>query len=182
VKIQTADGTAGAPAYSFASEPTLGFYRSSAGIVTLNGSLSYTGNINGGAASLINWAGRLRLASPADGQLTLTNNAQTIGVELKVDALPVTGACGAGSPAVVAGSTPLAGSITVGTGGPTSCVVTFNGTAFPSAPFCTANVVTSTAGTTRAIGTLSTTAQVTLTPATAFVDSSVVAWQCISAK
>jgi hypothetical protein len=117
----------------------------------------------------------------SNGRFILTNSSQTIGVTVKVDALPTAGACGT-APAVIAGSTPYAGSINVGTATPASCVVVFGGTAFPSNPFCVANVVTGTAANTRAIGTLSTTTQLTLVPATAFVDSSLVAWHCISAR
>lgn len=186
-QILAADGTALLPTYSFASEPTLGFWRSAAGNVTMQGALTTTGAINAtgtigtSAAGAFGFAGRGYWQAPANGVFTFANAALTIGSEFKVDALPTAGACGT-SPAVTAGSTPLAGSIMAGTDTPASCVVVFGGTSFPSAPFCTANVVTTTAASTRAIGTLSTTTQLTLTPATAFAASSTVSWHCISSK
>jgi hypothetical protein len=181
------DGTSGAPSIAFTSEPTLGLWRSSAAVMQIQGGLNVTGSIIGSANVIaaqtqgLAVSTRLFITAPADGNAALTNWGATIGSRLKVDALPTPGTCGT-SPAVTAGSTPFAGSIDVGTATPASCVVVFGGTAFPSAPFCTANAVTSTAGTTRAIGTLSTTSQLTLTPATAFADSTVVAWHCVSSK
>jgi hypothetical protein len=157
------------------------------GDLSIVGTLNTTGNVVSasnliaGAGANIYWSGRSIMTSPATGLWQVENQAGTSGARLKVDALPTAGACGA-SPAVTAGSTPLAGSIFVGTDTPASCIVIFGGTAFPSAPFCTANIVTTTAGSTRAIGALSTATQVTFTPATAFAASSTLAWQCISSK
>jgi len=190
-QILGVDGTSGAPFYSFTSEPTLGFWRSAAATTTHQGAFITTGNIsastsgstiNVGSTGAFFWGARALMRSPANGIVTVSNFAETIGSEVKVDALPVASACGAGSPAVTAGSTPFAGSVTVGTGGPTTCTITFGGTAFPSAPFCTANVATSTAASTRAIGTLATTTVLTLVPATAWADSTVTTWVCVSSK
>lgn len=151
------------------------------GVVNTLQSIQSGADLRAASTNSVYWSSRAILKSPADGIVTATNFGGTTGAELKVDALPVTGSCGGGSPAVVAGSTPFAGSITVGTT-VSSCVVTFGGTAFPSAPFCVANVVTATAGTTRALGTSATTTALTITPASNFVDGSVVAWVCISSK
>lgn len=122
------------------------------------------------------------LKTTATGVVTVSNSAETTGSTLKVDALPVASACGAGSPAAVAGSTPLAGSVTVGTGGPTTCTITWGGTAYPSAPYCTGSVASTTAANTRAMGYLGATTTLTIVPSAAWADSSVVTWVCISSK
>lgn len=129
------------------------------------------GNLIFGSRSIVN--------SPADGNLVTTNAAATIGVRFKADALPTVGSGFGTSPSVTAGSTPIAGSVNVGTGGTaTSGVITFGGTAFPSAPFCVADTVTSNT-TTRVT---STTTQLTLTTTVAWTASDVVTWICISSK
>lgn len=183
-----ADGTAPLPSYSFTSEPTLGFFRSGAAVVTLQGSLSLTGNINAagninaGLANTYSWAGtRSRLMSPADGVINLSILANTIGSQLKVDALPtlVSGGGATTPAAVTAGSTPLAGSINVGTGVITNpIVIAFNGTAFPSAPFAVA-INTTTAALLRCTAT---TTQLTITGAVTFLANDVLSWLCISSK
>lgn len=121
-------------------------------------------------------------AFTTDGSTKLTNNAGTIGAQFKVDALPVASACGAGSPAVVAGSTPLSGSVTVGTGAPATCTITFGGTAYPSAPHCNGAVETTTAANARAMGYSASTTVLTIVPSAAWADSSVVNWDCFSSK
>jgi hypothetical protein len=182
------DGTSLLPAYSFASEPTLGFYRSSSGIVTLaGGAFAAATSINAGtsvsaaATSFFTWGGtRNRLLAPIDGQMTMVNVATTIGALYKFDALPTLSSGGGGTApaAVTAGSTPLAGSVNVGTGVITSpIVINFNGTAFPSAPF----VVCNDGQTAIAVRATATTTQLTLTSA-AFVASDVISWICISSK
>lgn len=129
------------------------------------------GNLSFGTRSIVN--------SPADGNLVTTNTAGTIGVRLKTDALPTVASGFGTSPSVTAGSTPFAGSINVGTGGTaTTGTITFGGTAFPSAPFCVADTVTSNT-TTRVT---STTTQLTLTTTVAWTASDVVTWICISSK
>ena len=123
--------------------------------------------------------GRGKILGPADGVFNLANNAVAIGSQLKVDALPTVSSGFGTTPGITAGSTPLAGSINVGTGGvATSGVINFNGTAFPSAPFVvcmnttTGAVVRATASTT----------QLTITAPAAFVASDVIAWVAISSK
>ncbi len=172
------NGTALLPAYSFTSEPTLGFWRSSAGVVTLQGSLTSTGILQAGTY-LRAGAGGSRITSPTDGTLTIMNAATTIGAAFKVDALPTVGSGFGTSPAVTAGSTPLAGSVNVGTGGvATTGVITFGGTAFPVAPVpivmnqTTGAVVRATASTT----------QLTITAPAAFTASDVISWICIGSK
>jgi hypothetical protein len=181
------DGTAGAPAYSFASEPTLGFWRSSAGVITAQtNNLASSGSITSGAAGNVGVASarfmvfgsRAVLGSPADGAFTVTNQAQAIGSQLKVDALPTIASGFGTSPAVTAGSTPLAGSVNVGTGAPgTTGTITFGGTAFPSAPFCQAN----NAVTLQVVKAAASTTQLVLTSA-GFTASDVVTWLCVSSK
>lgn len=115
----------------------------------------------------------------ANGLLPITKGDKSIGSTIKVDALPTVGSGFGTSPSVTAGSTPFAGSVNVGTGGAaTTGVITFGGTAFPSAPFCTYSTTT-TNGVTR--GTPTTT-QLTLNSTTAWTASDIVSWHCISAK
>lgn len=185
-----ADGTSGAPSIAFASEPTLGCYRSAAGTITCTGGLALSasnsfsagGDITLGAANMVRFGARLKFRSPADGIYTALNSAETIGAEFKVDALPVASSCGAGSPAVVAGSTPMSGSVTVGTGGPLTCTITFGGTAYPSAPHCNGAVETTTAANARAMGYSASATVLTIVPSAAWADSSVVNWDCFSSK
>jgi hypothetical protein len=178
------DGTALLPAYSFASEPTLGFWRVSAALVRLQGSLSVTGEVVSNtlvttpAAGFFQFVGRALLASPANGSIVVENNAATIGSQLKADALPTVASGFGTSPAVTAGSTPFAGSVNVGTGAPgTTGTVNFAGTAFPSAPFCQANNTI----TLQVVKAAATTTQLVLTSA-GFTVSDVVTWLCVSSK
>lgn len=185
-----ADGTSGAPSHTFASEPTLGFYRSAAGIVTVVGalvlsgtnSLSVGGDVTLGAANMVRFGARGKVRSGADGIFTVLNNGETIGSEFKVDALPVASACGAGSPAVVAGSTPMSGAVTIGTTSVATCTITFGGTAYPSAPHCSGAVETTTAANARTMGYSASATVLTIVPSAAWVDSSVVNWVCVSSK
>lgn len=149
-----------------------------AGVVTTLSSVSVGSNLN--ASNGINITGKWKNLAPADGIGSWTNNGGTVGFELKADALPVASSCGAGSPAVVAGSSPFSGSVTVGTGGPTTCTITYGGTAFAGTPHCSGAVETTTAANARAMGYSSSTTVLTIVPATAWADSSVVNWTCIS--
>jgi len=191
-----ADGTAAAPSIAFTSQPSTGWMLAAASFPALSvagvirhlwGSTEY----RQGAANLLGWSSNADpslagadtiLARGAAGALNLTNTAGAIGNRLKVDALPVASVCGGGSPAVVAGSTPFAGAVTVGTGGPLTCTITFGGTAFPSAPHCTGSVETITAANARAMGYSASTTVLTIVPSAAWADSSVVNWICVSAK
>jgi len=173
------DGTAPLPAYSFSNEPTLGFWRSAAATITATGQLVGTTFIAAATGNFY-WTGRLVMASPVNGAVNFSNNAQTIGSQLKVDALPTIASGFGTSPSITAGSTPLAGSVNVGTGGSaTNGVINFAGTAFPSAPFCIATNATSHASPSQAAAT---TTQLTLFAVTAWPASSVVSWICISSK
>lgn len=92
------NGTALLPAYSFASEPTLGFWRPAANTVNLvGGNLSVTGGIMSiAAAGTYSWVGRSRLAAPVDGTVTITNAAATANSgTLNVGAYQVGGVAGA---------------------------------------------------------------------------------------
>lgn len=152
---------------------------SGGGGLTTSGVVSMSGS---GTSSEIRMLNSTISNGQAVGQITLMNTGRTIGSNLKVDALPTVTSCGTGSPAVDSQSTPLFGSVTVGTGGPTTCTITFGGTAYPHNAICVASVATSTAGNTRAIGTSASATVLTLVPATAWADGSVVNWICGSGK
>lgn len=89
-----ADGTAGAPSMAFQSEPTLGFRRSSAAVITLQGTLTATANLssNGNVLSGLSFIvpGGFTLTAPAgEGIANLTNSIATsgIGLDLATDAV-----------------------------------------------------------------------------------------------
>lgn len=193
------DGVVGAPAYSFSNETTMGFWRTGAGSLRLTGAAGatyFTANATAftanslvssvdvllSAAGFLHWTGRGGLDSSANGIVRLQLESGAIGSVLKADALPVASACGGGVPAAVAGSTPLSGAVTVGTGGPTTCTITFGGTAYPNAPHCSGAVETTTPANTRTMGYSSSTTVLTIVPSAAWADSSVVNWNCMSPK
>jgi hypothetical protein len=157
-----------------------GLSRISAGIVAIgNGTQGDTS----GSLQVTSWkAPSLFLIGSGGGSglIGLGNTAGTIGSVVKIDALPTVASGFGTSPGVTAGSTPFAGSINVGTGGvATTGVINFNGTAYPSAPFCVATNSVSHASPSQAAGT---TTQLTLFAATAWPASSIVSWICVSAK
>lgn len=147
---------------------------------TMTGSsMTLTGAILAGAAALIGWSGRSRLTAPADGILQIDNNAATIGSKLKVDALPTVASGFGTSPAIIAGSTPFAGAVNVGTGGvATSGVINFNGTSFSTAPFVVA-MNTTTGALLRATTTAT---QLTITANAAFTASDIVHWIAVGPR
>lgn len=126
------DGTSGAPILAFASEPTLGFWRSGAGVVTLQGALTTTGNILLPAAGTLTATGRSSFSSSADSLAQVKNNGGTTGMELNTGT-PSLGTCTGGS--LTSGSRNFAGEVTGTTGG--SCVINFGTPNFTNAPFCT---------------------------------------------
>jgi hypothetical protein len=145
-----------------------------------SGDVNAIGNVVAGAAAAIYFAGRTLYQAPANGHLAVSLNDGSIGVRLKVDALPTVTAGGGTSPAVTAGSTPLAGSVNVGSGSPgASITITFGGTAFPSAPFPICMNLT----TGLAVKATATTTTLVITPQTGnFGASDVISWHCISPK
>lgn len=166
---------------------TYPFVLTSAGNGTFTGAvtgqtISGTSNIGSGGVFFGSSSGAQLNLNAQDGTAIVQNGAQTIGVRLKADALPGVSSCGAGSPAVVAGSTPLSGAVTIGTTSVVTCTITFNGTAFPSAPHCSGAVETTTAANVRAMGFSATTTVLTIVPTAAWADSSVVNWHCFSSK
>lgn len=181
-EFYASNGTSGAPSYSFTSEPTLGFWRSAAGAVTLQGGLATTASLQLTGATTngeVRMSGNTILQAPAGGTLALLNFSRTIGSTFKVDALPTIASGFGTSPAVTAGSTPFAGSVDVGTGGvAASGVITFGGTAFPSAPFC---VIGSSTGTYQ-LRSVTTTTTIQLIANVAFTASDKISWICVSAK
>jgi hypothetical protein len=192
-QVLVADGTALLPSIAYTSEATLGFWRSAAATITSTGNLNIGstsgvlltsgGDVTLGAGRFLRWNAKSALwPGTGDGQINIGNFATTVGSQFKADALPTVSACGAGSPAVIAGSTPLSGGVTVGTGGPATCTITFGGTAYPSAPHCSGAVETVTAASARAMGYSATATVLTIVPATAWADGSVVNWTCISSK
>lgn len=85
------DGTGPAPSIAFTTEPTLGLYRAGSAALGLSGALIASGPITAGTdltvgagASMLRLGGRVRMRTPADGQLTVVNNAETAGVGLDV--------------------------------------------------------------------------------------------------
>lgn len=151
---------------------------SGGGAVTIGG-ITSAENINAAVTKNIGFTGRAFFGSPADGIFTINNNALTIGSELKIDALPTVASGFGTSPSITAGSTPFAGSINVGTGGvAVAGTLNFNGTAFPSAPFCTVSTATTNAVTRASPSTT----QLALNSTTAWTASDIVSWVCVSAK
>ncbi len=84
------DGTAGAPSIAFASEPTLGFSRPSAGIIQANGAFQSTGNLSAstnlisGSTNFLIFGARSTIGAPGDGTFNLATSATTTGVGLDV--------------------------------------------------------------------------------------------------
>lgn len=155
---------------------------SSAGGVTTTGTGTITSaaSVTTSAAGYLNWIGRSRTYSPADGQWFASNNTDTFGVVLKFLAVPTIGACGT-SPSVAADSTDSVGTIVVGTATPASCVLNFS-SAWTKAPKCTVNVVTATAADVRAVGVSATTTVLTITPASVFAATTSLYYICASVK
>jgi hypothetical protein len=182
---QTNDGTALLPAYSFTSEPTLGFWRSGAGTITAQGTLVASGAFStggnvilGGAGGALTFSAGGRITSATNGFFDLQTQNAAIGSLAKVDALPTISSGTGTGVAVIAGSTPLAGAVNVGTVSPgTIIVVNFNGTAYPSAPHCLADDENTILG----VRAQASTTQLTLTSA-GFTASDIVDWICISSK
>lgn len=137
------DGTSGAPSIAFASEPTLGIWRSSAGAITLQGGMSTTGNMQIAAAGFLGFTNRSQFTSPADGLMNITKNTGTVlGYQINPGtAAPTATTCGTGT--VTAHSTNMAGQITAT--GATTCTVTFGAPAWSFAPFCSVTDVTTAA-------------------------------------
>jgi hypothetical protein len=153
-------------------------------ILTLTGTLNTTADVNSGlnfgaaSAGAFYWTGKALIKSPADGNVSITNQGSTTGSYIKADALPTIGSGFGAGAAVTAGSTPFAGSVNVGTTAGTVGVITWGGTAFPTAaPFAQAN----NNSTLQVVKALATTTQVTLTSA-GFANNDIVSWLCVGAK
>ena len=89
VPVLFPDGTSALPALSFSSEPTLGFWRSSAATVTLQGNLAVTASMvatgaAGGNKFALGIGTLLNGVGLADGQANITNNASSAGTGLDV--------------------------------------------------------------------------------------------------
>ena len=152
----------------------------SAGTASFAQSVAAYAAITVGTLNQLGWTSRAEMESPADGHIILENYVAALGSRLKFDALPTVSSGFGTTPGITAGSTPLAGSVNVGTGGvATSGVINFNGAAFPSAPFCT--VTPSLTNVPTRPTTVSAT-QLTLTTSTAWTASDIIFYQCISAK
>jgi hypothetical protein len=142
--------------------------------------ISLVGNASIGATGSLTWNSttRSRISSTSDGIINFSNVAATIGSNIKVDALPTIASGFGTSPSITAGSTPFAGSVNVGTGAAAAGVINFNGTAFPSAPFC----VVLDDSTVLAVRATATTTQLTITPTATFTAGDVISWICVSSK
>lgn len=187
--ITTGDGTCAAPAWAFTSEATTGFFRNGSGdLIYCQGSTPelrvVAANVVVRASTAVSWTsanadGTADTSLKRGGAGMVSLGGPTIGAMLKADALPTVASGFGTSPAITALSTPLAGSVNVGTGGvATTGTINFNGTAFPSAPFCIADSTNSNI-TTRVS---SSTTQLTLTTTTAWSASDVLTWLCVSSK
>lgn len=189
--VRFANGSGSAPGISFAGNSFDGFYWVSLGHVayTANGNpaIDFGQNVSVGTgggflfaavASPAGGAGDTLIKREAAGALSFSNNS-TIGSRIKVDALPTVASGFGTSPSILAGSTPFAGAVNVGTGGvATSGVINFNGTAFGTAPFI---VVTGSLGAVVNIATATTT-QLTITASAAWTASTIVSWIAVSPK
>lgn len=169
----------------FGSPVDTGISRTSAGTLAIgngtagntSGTLVATGITMGLSEFALGWSGGGTFGPTTDARFNIRNSAATVGSQLKVDALPTVGSGFGTSSAVIAGSTPFAGSVNIGTGGvATTGVITFGGTAFPAAPNCTYSTQTTNA-VTRGVPT---TTQLTLNTTTAWTASDIVSWVCIS--
>jgi hypothetical protein len=185
------NGTVALPTFSFTSEPNLGFFRPGAGYLSFGelGNMDWT---TGGGNFIMTSTESLGFANTANpysgamdtkflraaaGILTISSAGVGPGVDIKVDALPTIASGFGTSPSITAGSTPFAGSVNVGTGASSSGVINFNGTAFPSAPFCVATDDSSI----MAVKSSASTTQLTIA-AIAFTASDIISWICVSAK
>lgn len=194
--ILFADGSASSPSMGSSSQAGRGFFfplANTVGVATNNTELFDFDNTGTLANFLIPAISRIAftnaiatrgdsadifLTRGAAGALTISTSA-TIGSRLKIDALPTVASGFGTSPAVTAGSTPFAGSVNVGTGGAaTAGTLNFNGTAFPSAPFCIAD----TASSNTATRVSPSTTQIAFNTTVAWTASDVVSWVCVSAK
>lgn len=184
-----AGSTAAAPGLSISGATVTGIYDLGPGNVGFSvGGVGYSAvfagttqlksdQVLGWAASTINTTTDTKIGRNGVG-LVFVGGA-TLGSTLKADALPTVNSGFGTSPAVTAGSTALAGSINVGTGGvATSGTLLFNGTAFSAAPFCT--VTTNSA--TGVPNVSSSTTQLSLGNSVAWSASTVVYWHCIGAR
>lgn len=194
--ITVSNGTSAAPGLSFAGGNGFdGFYWRTLGHVVFtaqgNPAIDFSSGLLMGASYVLGWNAVNNVATGATPEVGLVreaagalsiNNGGAIGTRINVSGLPSVSACGAGSPAVTAGSTPFSGSVTVGTGAPATCTITFNGTAYATVPHCYGEVETTTAANARATGYSATTTVLTIVPATPWADSSVVNWSCLSPK
>ena len=169
----------GGVATVYVGNGTAGDFSGTLSANTLNG----FGSINTTATGLVGWGANGWMASPAPAHFILENNATTIGVRFKVDALPTVSSgffSGGVAPAVTALSTPFFGSVNVGTVTASAVgVINFNGTAFPVAPQTT--ICQNTTGFT-AVRCTATATQLTITSNGNFVASDVISWIVGSSK
>lgn len=147
--------------------------------ITGSTSLTGTSGISSGTSGFLSIAAKGFFDSASNGLWRLSRADATIGSVFKVDALPTVASGFGTSSSITAGSTALAGSVNIGTGGvAVTGTINFNGTAFPSAPFCTYSNSTSnqiTRGT-------PTTTQLVLNVTTAWTASDIVSWTCVSSR
>ncbi len=149
---------------------------------SVGGAVIVTGSISAGAVQSISWAGRTLGESPLNGVMAWKQNNGATGIRFQFTSAPTISSGFGTTPTITTGSTDTAGSVNVGTGGTASQGVIAFAAAWVSAPFCVATVATSTAGDIRAIGVVTTTAQLTITAASAWAASSIVTWHCIGAS
>lgn len=115
------------------------------------------------------------VAALAQAGLEFGPNGKIVGKVFSQGTPPVVSACGTGA-AMVAGSTDVAGRLTVGTSASAACTITFS-SAWNAAPFCIVQNMT-TAGVANVYA-VSTTA---ITMSSVLADSTVLAYHCIGSR
>lgn len=106
-----------------------------------SGAITSSSNITAGGAARFITSGRTRWGASAQGVEEVSRNDNAAQIIRRFTGVPtIGGSCGT-TPAIAGVDSAL--KITTGTGSPTSCTVTFNGT-WSTAPVCTANATATT--------------------------------------
>lgn len=115
------------------------------------------------------------IAALAQAGMEFGPNGKIVGKVFSQGSAPVISACGT-SPALAAGSTDVAGKVTVGTSASAACTITFSA-AWTVAPFCI--VQNATTGAPANVYAVSTTA---ITLSSVLADSTVLFYHCIGSR
>lgn len=150
--------------------------------ISRGGNITNTGDITTAAASIFKWGiTRSIIKSPANGQLSITNQGATAGLHFQIGTSATRPSVASGfgtSPVINTNASDTAGSINVGTGGvATTGTINFTQT-WVAAPFCLAQDSTGFVLT----HATATTTVLTITGSGAWAASSVLVWHCIAAN